>query len=615
MKLNFSALSSELIKQTEEVIAQLGIVASQDGLVLTAEKGKTLVVESDGKNIKITYPALNQYFRALTIVARNGEKEYRIIETAKASELSLMLDCSRNAVKTVAHLKEFIRNLALMGYNQIQLYTEDTFEIENEPFFGYMRGKYSVAELKEIDDYAYSFGVEVVPCIQTLAHLNCIFRWQEYQKICDIADILLIDDERTERLIDNMFRVLSSAYRSRKIHIGMDEANLVGRGKYQDRYGFVENKSELIVKHLNKVVSIAEKYGYQPMMWSDMFFRLAFDGEYYTDKDEVLISEEVMKKVPKNLRLVYWDYVHEKSEEYAKMINAHLAFNREVMFAGGAWTWKGFAPINSFSLTCTKPALDACFEKGLDKIMLTMWGDNGAECSFFGVLPTLCYMAERVYGHEDCEEMFKALTGIAYEDFLALDMPNQIYDSATCEYMNPCKYGLFADPMGSWLDFVLVNGVDEKYAAYAKRLGEIEKTAGKFAYLFATQRALCEVLQFKSDLGLRVREAYGKGDKAALKKLVEERFYPSIKRIDEFYKVFKAQWKKENKPQGFEVQDYRLGGLAKRMEHDIEVILEYVNGDVDKIEQLEEQLLEPIASKPRIGDIHSFTDYVTCCIF
>ena len=82
-----------------------------------------------------------------------------------------------------------------MGYNQLYLYTEDTYEIKDEPYFGYMRGRYTENELKEIDDFAFSFGVEVIPCIQTLAHLNGIFRWKEFKKINDINDILLVDDK------------------------------------------------------------------------------------------------------------------------------------------------------------------------------------------------------------------------------------------------------------------------------------------------------------------------------------------------------------------------------------------------------------------------------------
>ena len=34
------------------------------------------------------------------------------------------------------------------------LYTEDTYEVDGQPYFGYMRGRYSKEEMKEIDDFA-----------------------------------------------------------------------------------------------------------------------------------------------------------------------------------------------------------------------------------------------------------------------------------------------------------------------------------------------------------------------------------------------------------------------------------------------------------------------------
>ncbi|MCI8459751.1 MAG: beta-N-acetylhexosaminidase, partial [Clostridia bacterium] len=65
-----------------------------------------------------------------------------------------MLDCSRNAVLNISAVKRLIDGLAKMGYNTLELYTEDTFEVEGEPYFGYLRGRYSGAEIKEIDAYA-----------------------------------------------------------------------------------------------------------------------------------------------------------------------------------------------------------------------------------------------------------------------------------------------------------------------------------------------------------------------------------------------------------------------------------------------------------------------------
>jgi hypothetical protein len=70
-------------------------------------------------------------------------------------DFGIMIDCSRNAVPSVLGLKRFFDVIAKMGYNVVMLYTEDTFEVENEPYFGYKRGRYSSAELRELDRQGY----------------------------------------------------------------------------------------------------------------------------------------------------------------------------------------------------------------------------------------------------------------------------------------------------------------------------------------------------------------------------------------------------------------------------------------------------------------------------
>ena len=78
----------------------------------------------------------------------------------------VMLDMSRNGVMNIATLKKYIDNLSLFGYNMLQLYTEDTYEVNNEPYFGYLRGGYKKAEIKEIDEY----------CKQKGSPLNCRYK-------------------------------------------------------------------------------------------------------------------------------------------------------------------------------------------------------------------------------------------------------------------------------------------------------------------------------------------------------------------------------------------------------------------------------------------------------
>ena len=57
--------------------------------------------------------------------------------------------------------------------------------MEEEPYFGYMRGRMTHEEICELDRYAKEFGIELRPYIQTLEHLNQIVRYEQYDRITD----------------------------------------------------------------------------------------------------------------------------------------------------------------------------------------------------------------------------------------------------------------------------------------------------------------------------------------------------------------------------------------------------------------------------------------------
>ena len=115
------------------------------------------------------------------------------------------------------------------------LYTEDTYEVKSEPYFGAYRGKYTRDEIKEIDTYAAMFGIELVPCIQTLAHLHNALKWTEMSKICDSADILQPGKEETYQFIEKLLISVKENFSTSRVHLGMDEAVMLGLGKFPER--------------------------------------------------------------------------------------------------------------------------------------------------------------------------------------------------------------------------------------------------------------------------------------------------------------------------------------------------------------------------------------------
>ena len=500
--------------------------------------------------------------------------------------VGVMLDCSRNAVMTLPELKRFMAVLSRMGYNQLQLYMEDTYEVKEEPFFGHFRGRYTQEELKEADDFAASLGIELVPCVQTLAHFNQLVKWPMYQAMTDDADVLMVGEERTYEFIEHLIAALRQCFRTNKIHIGMDEAHRLGMGKYREKHG-ERDRSTILLEHLNRVCEITRKYNFEPQMWSDMFYRIANGGHYYGKN--VKFDASIKAAIPEDVTLVYWDYYHSDKQTYNKMFDGHKQLCDRIVFAGGAWKWSGFAPHNEFSLRCTKAALASCREKGIDELLMTMWGDNGAEASPWSVLPTLCYAAcaaQGITAMADVKAKFEEWVGYRYDDFMLLDLPDRVVRSKNI--MNPCKYMLYNDCLMGILDSARCGDEAKQYATFARRLKNAAKRTGEYAYLFDTAAKLCEVLAIKADIGVRTRQAYG--DREAVKALLPD-YKKMIKRTEVFYFAYRDQWYRESKPQAFDVHELRLGGLLLRMRSALDRLSAYADGKIDGIPELEEPML------------------------
>ena len=505
--------------------------------------------------------------------------------------LGVMLDCSRNAVFTVEALCRFIDKLAAMGYNTLQLYTEDTYEIEGEPYFGYLRGRYTADELRAVDAYCQEKGIELIPCIQTLAHLRALQRWDHrFGRVMDQRDVLLVGEEETYLLIDKMFASLAACFTSRRVHIGMDEAHCLGRGRYLDLHG-KEDRSEIFLAHLRRVSEIAERYGFRPMMWGDMFYHLGTGGRYLGAA--LTLTEEIRALVPKELDLVYWDYYNTEKAGYDLMNRGFAQFGNPIVFAGGAWMWAGYAPLNEFSQKTTAAAMASCREFGVRDILITMWGDDGGEGSPFSLLPSLLFAAEHARGNTDLSAIkakFFALFGEDFDRMMALDLPNRPIAAGPKGDENPCRYALANDPLRGIHDLTVKEGDGRVYAAHARRLRAYAREGGEYAYLFSAMAELCATLELKYDLGLRLHRAYLAGDREGLRAAGRD-LRRAARRLHRFYLALRGAWMREKKPHGFEIQDLRLGGLERRLVHAAETVERYLAGEIMEIPELAEQRL------------------------
>lgn len=603
MKFNTDKISEIFRSGLSELANDYGFGFGDDGMVITCAKSDSLKINKSETGLYIEYSKTSEFYRGF-VAALNKPCGFTRTDKASFETLGMMADNSRNAVLNIPSLKRLIRLLASCGYDYFELYTEDTFELEGEPLFGYLRGRFTANEIKELDSYAAIMGIELVPCIQTLAHFNAITRWKTYRSIIDWDNILLIDDPKTYELIDKMFRFAAENFKSRKINIGMDEAYMAGLGRFLRINGY-HDRASVLARHLNKILSMADEYGFKCAMWSDMFFRLAFKDIYHNTEET--LPKKIMNMIPKNVKLIYWDYIHNAKEEYDHIIHSHKLTGNEVTFAGTAWKHTGFSPLNAVSSARMATAMDSCLANDIKDVLITAWSNDGAECPMFATLPSLVRAAEKSYGNPKYKEAFKDIAGCEFDDFMSLDLPNG-FDISRLSSLTSCygKIFLYNDCLSGIFDGLVVSSFKNYYKIALKTLKPIKEKGCQFGYLFETAYALIDVVALKYDMGVLLRDAYLRNDKSNLR-LLAAKMLKIVKKIEVFYEAFRKQWMIENRPTGFEIHDARLGGLIQRIKACHNTILDYCENRISNIYELEQNILPAENSVP--GENYNFSSW------
>ena len=140
---SFTGISS---KQAQALELLQNHISLPDVEVAVAQSDyASISIKGENGHYQLNYRKPHQLYRALSVLATalaEGDK-VEIEEQAAYEDLAYMADCSRNAVLNVASAKQMIEVLALMGYSTFELYMEDTYQIEGQPYFGYFRGAYA----------------------------------------------------------------------------------------------------------------------------------------------------------------------------------------------------------------------------------------------------------------------------------------------------------------------------------------------------------------------------------------------------------------------------------------------------------------------------------------
>lgn len=599
-------IAPDVARLLAELAEEYPLAVTGPGLQLEfvrLEEVERLQVTRTPAGLRIAYGRLAAAARGVGYALAATEAD----EQMDFSTYAVLFDCSRNPVLTVTHARHWLRRLALLGYNMLMLYTKDAYQLPGETYFGYMRGAYSQDEIRAMDATAQALGIEMIASIQTLGHLEPVLRWPAYAGVRDTDNVVLVDQPETYALLEKMLAFWSGALSSRRIHIGMDETHDLGRGRFMDRFGHADAFT-LYNRHLGRVCAICRNHGLQPMLWSDMYFRLGNPERNYYDL-KTPIPDAVKAAIDPQARLVYWDYYHTETDFYQKMLEKHRGLGQgDPIMASGIWTWVRLWYDHRQTVRTVRPCLQACRAAGVRELIFTMWGDDGGYCDFNSAFAGLAWAADEAgNGTADddrIEKLFAAIFGTSYRrQLLAGDLNVTITRSDLDDerrklhgdppWSLPAPPVLWDDPLMGivWHEYqALYSRVWEEYAEHlAGVLAALtphrlnDRQAGDIGHAWNSAQVLWRKVTFR----LELVEAYRRRDRVALEALRGAKTDAVISALDALNDSFRRQWFRCYKSYGLEVMQIKLAGLKERYRETARRLDDLLNDRTDAIPELD----------------------------
>ncbi|MGA1101570.1 MAG: beta-N-acetylhexosaminidase, partial [Opitutales bacterium] len=310
-----------------------------------------------------------------------------------------MLDISRCKVPTMEELFRLIDLLALIGYNELQLYIEHTFRFQEHEAVWKDASPLSGEEIRQLDQYCQERFIELVPNLNSFGHFERWLRHPAYRHMAECPDgfvretpyikrdhgTTLKPNQQSLDFIDSLYEEYLPNFSSREFNVGLDEPWELGQGWSRQE---VENrgKGKVYLRHLEGIRQLVEKHGRHMQFWSDV----------------LLEDLENAKLLDKHASPIIWGYepTHPFEEQAAAIARCGLEF----CLAPGTGTWKSFTGRWPVSKKNIELACNQAQKHGAEGILLTSWGDCGNHQPWPTMYPGMLHGAQLSWNGKQVDE-------------------------------------------------------------------------------------------------------------------------------------------------------------------------------------------------------------------
>lgn len=347
---------------------------------------------------------LMQFARELPCLTISDEPDFR--------NRGVMLDVSRGKVPTMETLFKLIDWLADLKINQIQLYTEHTFEYLQHPVVWYGASPVTGEEILELDAYCKDRFVELVPNQNSFGHLRRWLMHPEYKHMAECPDGFEAPWGRYDypfslspvvpdslQFIESLYDELLPYFSSTHFNVGCDETFDLGQGKSRE-VAQVEGKHRVYLAFLRKIHELVVKRNRRMMLWSDIINE----------------APELVPELPEDIIVLEWGY--EASHPFEEHLRRFAESGLEFYVCPGTSAWNSIAGRTENALANLRSAAECGKKYGAAGYLITDWGDNGhlnyLPVSYLGYL----YGAAVAWSYERNKDLdvAKALSYFAFLD-------------------------------------------------------------------------------------------------------------------------------------------------------------------------------------------------------
>jgi len=351
-----------------------------EGYELFIDNNQVVLAANTAQGLFYGKQSLKQLIRG----AKNNKLQgLHIIDKPAVKYRGVMDDISRGPVPTLDYMKYQIRRFAELKINTLTYYTEHVVRTQKHPEFAPPGGALSIAEWKELSEYAKEYYIELIPNFQSLGHAEKVLLSPKYSNIAESNTMYALTKPETLEFMRDIYTEMSPAFESKFFHVNCDETFDIGRGPSAEKVKEL-GAGRVYTDYMNQLSAILKDNGKRMMMWGDI----------------VLQHPEVLDILAKETVMMTWEY--SDYDSYSKWIDPFVEKGFDFIVCPGVLNSSRISPNYKMAIPNLRKFIKQGIEKGAMGVLNTVW-DEGSLHTFDRDWYGVAYGAEHSWNPNEKE--------------------------------------------------------------------------------------------------------------------------------------------------------------------------------------------------------------------